>query len=121
MRHLTVLVSVWLVAQPVAYASDPCGEIPAAAFDPLTECPPARFARWRHAPHDIRLAPPHELPMSSLRFLGILVGVAGATVVVMAPGCGGALGGPIGMLDDAGVFHLPDGGILFGPGTGEAN
>jgi hypothetical protein len=46
----------------------------------------------------------------------ILISVVAAGVVWLA--CGGLINGPpSGYLDDAGIFHDPDGGVIFAPGS----
>lgn len=56
----------------------------------------------------------------SLTRVAIGFGVVTCVAVLVAAACGGRVRDPnvpVGYLDDAGVFHLADGGILFGPGT----
>ncbi len=44
--------------------------------------------------------------------------MAGCGAVIVLIACGGQIAnGPPGTLDDAGVFHQPDGGVLFAPGS----
>lgn len=46
------------------------------------------------------------------------IAVLAVTGVAIAAACGGQVyGNPLGYLDDAGVFHSPDGAVVFGPGS----
>ncbi len=53
---------------------------------------------------------------AALRFIALV----GAGALIVAGACGGKLVGydTPGGFDDAGVFHQPDGAVLFGPGSG---